>query len=157
MFELEKVSRMLFVMVLLIAATTLNLAAQERLCITFSKDSEFVQIQRGKDSTITDFRIIRKGYETEEMRKNARKEYYNGSPTEAGYPNFYISFFVTEKSEVINEKKRKELCTKMATVEDLRMNNFKWPKGVRSDLFFLIQKHKNGDEIFWKAALEAIE
>lgn len=157
MFRLEKLGIVLPLVVILMLSYTEKVSAQNRLCITFSKGSEYINIIEAEESSVTRIEIIREGFESEANRQKAWDEYYEGPPTEERVPIFYVSFFATEKQEVLSEIKREQVCKEQASADEVRKNDFEWPKDVRSDLFILIQTLETGKSVYWEAALDPIE
>ena len=72
-----------------------------RICIYFQEETNFINVDIEEDSTYTDFRIVREGFETPKKREIAQKKWQH-SPTEAKFPYFYYDFYAVRKPQKIH-------------------------------------------------------
>jgi hypothetical protein len=123
------------------------------LCIYFEEDTEFINVGMREDSTFTSFSIVKKGFETEEQRKNVRKEYNRQVDPYQPPPSFTINFISSWKPEKV--KSIKEIndndCSRLVTVDELRN------EGFDGSLVIFIKKLQDGTFLNWVTVLMAEE
>lgn len=60
------------------------------ICVVFNQHSEYIENKLYSDLDYTEFTIVKKGFETDEKRKEAVNEYF--SNRRDTYPSFIVKF-----------------------------------------------------------------
>lgn len=134
-----------------------NAQNKPRLCICFKENTKYISMDMRKDSTVTSFSIVRKGYETEEQREKERIRWEEIKSRIPIPPQFEYNFYSTKKPQKINSISTIDECVRIVTVESYRKKDFKMPENASSDLFIFIKKLENGRYLKWEALKMAIE
>lgn len=127
----------------------------EKLCICFNQADKFIDVNlQDKDSTLTYFKIIREGFETEEQRKIVMEEYRKNlfNPE----PNFYMTFIAGEKPKMISSFDE-IYCANTISLKEYRRNGYKRPMGTKSDQFIFVQKINDKKFLKWEVIMEPVE
>lgn len=155
MFKLIYIS---IVIIVLSSVGNLNGYAQDqpRLCVYFKQSAKYIEIKLREDSTHTHFKIIRKGFETEEQRKKAWEEYRQDPFADELYPIFYRTFYSVRKPEKLTSIKEVD-CVDLISLDEYRQKDFRTPRKARSDLVIFIQKLPDSTFLKWDVVVAPIE
>lgn len=127
----------------------------EKLCVCFDQMNDFIDIKiQDKDSTHTYFKIIREGFEKEELRKKALHEYRKNMFDLP--PDFFMTFVAVQKPKkiyAINEVN----CAAIVSLDKYRKNNYRRPVGTRSNLFIFVQRNIDKTFLTWDVLMEPVE
>ncbi len=139
----------------------LNGFAQQdsRICITFEKDSKYIDMITSKDSSLIAFNILKGPYETKKQAKAAKKEYYskNAFNRIQPPPSFYIVFYSNQNHKKIESLDEITGCALMLDLDTYRNFQFKYPEGVGDSKVYLVQKHKSEKLLKWSVIMMAYE
>lgn len=127
----------------------------EKLCVCFFQGNDYIDIKiQNRDSTYTYFKVVREGFETEEAREIAFKQYRSNLFDLP--PNFYLTFIAVErpiKFDSIDEIN----CAATISLNEYRKNSYKRPVGTHSNLFVFIQENTDKTFLKWNVLMESIE
>lgn len=118
------------------------------ICVVFNQHSEYIETKLYSDLDYTEFTIVKKGFETDEKRREAVNDYF--SNRRDTYPSFIVNYSSHEPA-----KKAQNMdivgCSEVVTLDDFR----------KGGLFFyevyFVKESQNGSYIVWKAQLWAEE
>lgn len=118
------------------------------ICVVFNQHSDYIETRLYDDLEYTEFTIVKKGFETDEKRKEAVNEYF--SNRRDTYPSFFVNYSSHEPTKKVQNMDTVG-CSEVVTLDDFR----------KGSLFFyevyFVKESQNDSYIVWKAQLWAEE
>lgn len=139
--------------IIVVATSCVYAQSNSKLCILFDENSKYIDMNTSKDSMSAAFNIVMEGYETEEKRKKAKREWAKREDRVAGGPHFYYNFFSVNKPIKIKSIKSLTECVAIVTVDEFRQDEFSETNNISDALVFFIKKLPNGSFLKWEAGL----
>ncbi|GEM_PF-2022232 len=114
------------------------------VCVVFNQHSDYIETKLYPDRDYTGFTITKKGYETEEKRREAVSEYY--SNRRDIYPSFFVHYTSHESGKKV-QKMDMLGCREVVTFDQFRAWGLFF-KGIN-----LVKEYENGGYKIWRAQL----
>ncbi|MDT0641590.1 hypothetical protein RM553_01980 [Zunongwangia sp. F363] len=123
-----------------------------KLCVCFDQ-SKYMDVRLRSDSTYTDFKVVKEGFESKIKRARTTEKSKNNF-LEAD-PEFYLHFYSVEKPDVIESVVG--LCQELVELNKFRKSNYKKPSNTFSNTFIFLKKLPGDRYLKWEVMLEPEE